>query len=144
MLLATVWRHAAICELYRDETSLCWSHDASTDEAYPPRARSGGFRIVVCAPITVGLPALTSARNGWASVPVVGRDTIELDELRAPRPRAGRRSLTPGRSGSLPRGRGDDRGSSGAQARREVDHGLASARKAGVALRRRLCHRRYV
>jgi hypothetical protein len=23
MLLATVWRHAAICELYRDETSLC-------------------------------------------------------------------------------------------------------------------------
>ena len=63
MLLATVWRHAAICELYRDETSLCWSHDASTDEAYPPRARSGGFRMVVGAPITAGLPALTAARN---------------------------------------------------------------------------------
>jgi len=28
MLLATVWRHAAICELYRIEISLCWSHDA--------------------------------------------------------------------------------------------------------------------
>jgi hypothetical protein len=64
MLLATVWRHAAIYELYRDETSQCWSRDASTDEAYPPRARSGGFQMVVCAPITVGLPALTSARNG--------------------------------------------------------------------------------
>src|SRR5204863_4976037 len=63
MLLATVWRRAAICELYRDETSLCWSHEASTDEAYPPRARSGGFRIVVGAPITAGLPALTAARN---------------------------------------------------------------------------------
>src|SRR5438270_699873 len=63
MLLATVWRRAAICELYRDETSLWWSHDASTDEAYPPRARSGGFRILVCALITVGLPALTSARE---------------------------------------------------------------------------------
>jgi hypothetical protein len=72
MLLATVWRHAAIYELYRDETSQCWSRDASTDEAYPPRARSGGFRMVVCAPITVGLSALTSARNGPASVPVVG------------------------------------------------------------------------
>jgi hypothetical protein len=64
MLLATVWRHAAIYELYRDEISLCWSREASTDEAYPPRARSRGFRIVVCAPITVGLPALTSAWNG--------------------------------------------------------------------------------
>ena len=43
------------------KAALCWSHDASTDEAYPPSARSGGFRIVVCAPITVGLPALTRA-----------------------------------------------------------------------------------
>jgi hypothetical protein len=47
MLLSTVWRHVAIYELYRDETCLCWSRDASTDETYPPHARSGGFGIVV-------------------------------------------------------------------------------------------------
>ena len=66
MLLATVWRHAAICELFCDETSLCWSHDASTDEAYPPRALESrlsdrGVRAYHGRP---RLPALTSARNG--------------------------------------------------------------------------------
>jgi len=65
MLLATVWRHAAICELYRDETSLRWSHDASTDEA-PPRALESrlsdrGVRSYHGRP---RVPALTSARNG--------------------------------------------------------------------------------
>src|SRR2546423_8695382 len=78
MLLATVWRHAAICELYRDETSLCWSHDASTDEACPPRARCGGFWVVGGAPFPAGLPAPPSSTNRGARGRAGGRGPTAL------------------------------------------------------------------
>jgi hypothetical protein len=38
MLLATVWRHAAICELYRDETSQRLSLAAQSKSGVPEPA----------------------------------------------------------------------------------------------------------